>query len=46
MLLVNPTQSNDHMAIDMRTVAQVTSHGVTRDSWLQLWLSAAWIIWV
>ncbi len=45
MLLVNPTQNNDHMAIDMRAVMQVTSRGVTQDSWLQLWLSIAWIIW-
>ncbi len=45
MLLVNPTQNNDHVAIDMCVVVQVTSHDMTQDSWLQLWLSIAWIIW-
>ncbi len=41
MLLMNPTQSNDHVAIDMHSV----SHGVMETSWLQLWLSIAWIVW-
>ena len=42
-----PTQNNDHdyVTIDMCTVVQVNDREVTRDSWLQLWLSVAWIIW-
>ncbi len=43
-----PTWNNDHdhVIIDMCTVAQVNDREVTRDSWLQLWLSIAWIVWL
>ncbi len=42
-----PTRNNDHnhVIIDMCTVAQVNDREVTQDSWLQLWLSVAWIVW-
>ncbi len=45
LLLVNPTQNVDHVAIDMRTVAQVNGCGVTRNSLIQLWLNVVWICW-
>ncbi len=45
LLLVNPTQNINHVAIDMRAVAQVNGHGVTRISCIQLWLSVAWTCW-
>ncbi len=45
LLLVNPTQNVDHVAIDMRAVAQVNGRVVTRISPLQLWLSVAWTCW-
>ncbi len=42
---MNPTQNVDHVAIDMRTVAQVNGRGVTRNFPTQLWLNVVWICW-
>ncbi len=42
---MNPTQNVNHVAINMRTVAQVNGRGMTHISPIQLWLSVAWMCW-